>query len=66
MTSVFNKILLVKKTTKFERMKSSGRVFSPYIENVLMKVWYAFILNSYLIREEAANVHISVADFCLK
>ena len=46
MTSLFNKILLVKKTTKFERMKSSGRAFSPYIENVLMKVWYhCFILN---------------------
>jgi hypothetical protein len=39
MTSKFNKILLVKKTTKYERMKQSERTFSPYIENVLMKVW---------------------------
>lgn len=39
MTSKFNKILLVKKTTKYERMKQSGRQFTPYIENVLMKVW---------------------------
>lgn len=55
MASKFNKLLLVKKTTKFERMKSSGKSFTPYIENVLMKVW-----------EEAANVHISVADFALE
>jgi len=39
LSSKFNKILLVKKTTKYERMKQSGRTFSPYIENVLMKVW---------------------------
>lgn len=37
--SKFNKILLIKKTTKYERMKQSGRTFTPYIENVLMKVW---------------------------
>jgi hypothetical protein len=66
MTTKFKKILLVKKTTKFERMKQSGRIFSPYIENVLMKVWYIFVKTYfYFLREEAANIHISVADFCL-
>lgn len=42
MSTKFNKILLIKKTTKFERMKQSGKSFSPYIENVLMKVWYVY------------------------
>ena len=37
--SMFKRILCVKKTTKFERMKMSNKKFSPYIENVLMKVW---------------------------
>jgi len=52
MTSLFKRILLVKKTTKYERTKQSGKSLSPYVEKVLMKVW-----------EEAANVHISIADF---
>lgn len=38
--SLFKRILLVKKTTKYERMKVAGKKMSPYIENVLMKVWY--------------------------
>ena len=47
MSSKFNKILLVKKTTKYERMKQSGKSFSPYIENVLMKVWYPLFVLTY-------------------
>lgn len=39
MTTKFNRILLVKKNTKYEQVKLSGRSVSPYIENVLMKVW---------------------------
>ena len=45
MSSPFKRILLVKKTTKYERMKMDGKSLSPYIENVLMRVWFAtFIL----------------------
>ena len=51
MTSIFNKVLCVKKTTKFERLRSTGFFQSSYVENKLMKTW-----------EEAANIHITVAD----
>ena len=51
MASMFNKILCVKKTTKFERLKSTGFFQSSYVEDKLMSTW-----------EEAANVHITVAD----
>ena len=51
MASMFNKILCVKKTTKFERLKSTGFFQSSYVEDKLISTW-----------EEAANVHITVAD----
>jgi len=51
MSGLFQKILCVKKTTKFERLKSTGFFQSSYVENKLMKTW-----------AEAANVHITVAD----
>jgi len=35
----FERILLVKKTTKYERLKTSGQKMTPYMENVLMKAW---------------------------
>lgn len=51
MASIWKKVLCVKKTTKFERLKSTGFFQSSYVENKLMKTW-----------AEAANVHITVAD----
>jgi len=51
MTSLWNKVLCVKKTTKFERLRSTGFFQSSYVENKLMNTW-----------AEAANVHITVAD----
>lgn len=39
MTKIFNKILCVKKTTKYERLKATGLMQSKYVEDVLMKTW---------------------------
>ena len=33
------RILLVMKTTKYDRVKASNKTVSPYIENILMKTW---------------------------
>jgi len=35
----FNRVLAVKKTTKFERIKATGLMQSKYVEDVLMKTW---------------------------
>ena len=48
---MFNRVLCVKKTTKFERLKATGLLQSSYVENVLMKTW-----------QEATNIHVTVAD----
>lgn len=45
MKSKFNKILLVKKTTRYERMKDSDQAINPYVENVLKKNWYSLVNN---------------------
>ena len=37
--SLFNNILCVKKTTKFERLQSTGFFKSSYVENKLLKTW---------------------------
>lgn len=39
MASIWKKVLCVKKTTKFERLKSTGFFQSSYVENKLMKTW---------------------------
>ena len=39
MASIWKKVLCVKKTTKFERLKSTGFIQSSYVENKLMKTW---------------------------
>ena len=49
MASIFNKVLCVKKTTKFERLKSTGFFQSSYVENKLMKTWYVNLYFMYLI-----------------
>lgn len=48
---MFRRVLCVKKTTKYERLKATGLMQSSYVEDVLMKTW-----------QEAANIHITVAD----
>jgi hypothetical protein len=48
--ALFNKILCVKKTTKFERLKETGFFKSSYVEDKLLHTW-----------AEAANVHLTVA-----
>ena len=47
MASIFNKVLCVKKTTKFERLKSTGFFQSSYVENKLMKTWYVNLSLTY-------------------
>lgn len=39
MSGVFKKVLAVKKTTKFERLKGTGLFASGYVENKLMSTW---------------------------
>jgi hypothetical protein len=47
------KILLVMKTTKYDRVNLSNKTVSPYIENMLLNVW-----------KDATQVHYDVAMDC--
>ena len=47
---IFPRVLCVKKTTKYERLKATGVVSSPYVEEVMLDLW-----------KEASNIHIEVA-----
>ena len=38
-STLFSKILCVKKTTKFERLKSTGFFQSSYVQEKLMNTW---------------------------
>lgn len=48
---IFPRVLCVKKTTKYERLKSSGVFASKYVEDVMLQVW-----------KEASDVHSIVAN----
>ena len=36
---IFPRVLCVKKTTKYERLKATGVVTSKYVEDVMLNVW---------------------------